>query len=186
MFDLRKHLKATGIINAILIVIVMIFGIVLLCSDKFDVMAKFSIPFDMVTLAIGLVYALKGYQKAAANYYKFFMVCGALSYFISLVCAFQGNPNSTARIIGLIPLIINIILMIILAFAKDFGRTKSILVAVATFALNVFLLIMFAIREEVSGSSFPIVINISQLIVISIITCVFVQAKFLEKSYRGH
>lgn len=186
MYDFKRHLKTTGFINAVLIIVVMMLGIVLLFSDKFDITAKFSIPFDIVTLAIGLVYALKGYQKTAANYYKLYMLCGALSYLVSLTCAFEGNPDSIARYVGIIGLIVNVVLMLVLAFAKDLGRQKSITIAITTFGINIMQMIMFAVREEMQGSSFPIVVNVLQLIVISVITCVFVLAKYTEKASRGH
>ena len=186
MVDVRRHLKEAGIINAILIVFVMACGLTIVLSDRFNILTKFAIPIDMIALFIGLIYATKGYQKAAANYYKLYMLCGALSYLVSLTCAFEGNPDSIARYIGIVGLIVNVILMVVLAFAKDLGRQKSIAIAVTTFGINIIQMIMFAVREEMQGSSFPIVVNVLQLIVISAITCVFVLAKYAEKASRGH
>ena len=181
---INDNLKKAGIFNSVLIVIAIVLRLIPLKSVP--TLVKVDSIICIVALIYGLIYALYGYKKEASKYYKTFMYLYLLSSIISFATVLDFAVDILGKI-GILMIIANAIILVsvfLLAFIKDFGEKKSNNFALLVFALNIFKLLFDLI---IIGSSIELA-NISagfSNIMLSCILCLFVSAKYADKSSRG-
>lgn len=76
---------------------------------------------NFLSLACGIIYIQKGYTKAAANYYKAFIVFAVLSNVASLIAGVMYQGFDVAAIAK----IVKIVLLLVLVLVKDLGEKKT-------------------------------------------------------------
>lgn len=77
--------------------------------------------FYILSLVFGMLYLVKGYTKQAAVYYKVFLTMNAIPHFIEA----YSSTIYPGFSIGTVVRIVQGILLLVLAFGKDLGRTNS-------------------------------------------------------------
>lgn len=179
---INNNLKTVGYINVVLIVIAIILR--LIAITVVPTIIKIDAILCIAALACGLIYALNGYKKDAAKYYKTFMylylISSVLSLGTSLSLAIADLGN-----FGILMIISNIIITIsifVLAFVKDFGEKKSNILSLLVLSLNILKLLS---DISIKGITTPIISAGFGNLILACILCVFVSAKYADKASRG-
>lgn len=137
---------------------------------------------SLIAMVPSFIYACNGYKKDVAVYYKAFMSLYALSAAIMFATDLKDTLSAGSSYFSTIICAIVLIDYLILAFAKDFGKQKSLAVAYCVLAAQ---LISF-IRMLIKFSSIPgIVISACLNLIVSVVACLFVYAKYQDKAERG-
>lgn len=88
-------------------------------------LAVFSMVLLMAALAFGVLYTLYGYKKQAAPYYQLFMALYAFINLLNIVALAVGEASQPFPLLLRVDILM---LTVILASAKDFGKARSYLV----------------------------------------------------------
>ena len=132
---------------------------------------------NILALICGIVYMLKGSGKSVAGLYKAFLVLVTLGLALRLVgrFVFPGFDAAAGLMIG------SIVMLLILIFAKDLGRTKTWVVFYILLALDlVVAILMFDSREVLSS----IASGLTRLVLDGSIGLA-IRAKYKDKAARG-
>lgn len=183
---INDNLKKTGYFNAILIVVAIAFQIRALFRADALITDRIFYGLFIVGLIYGLIYVFSVYKKDAAKYYKSFMIIYAVLSIYSIISKICNNNaiglKTVSSFLTTILSIISTICIIILAFAKDLGKTKSYSVALA----NLFIILISTILGFIFNSTFITKVEVwLPRIMLSIITYIFVCAKYIDKESRG-
>ena len=188
MSFITKNLKKVGIVNTILIAVCLILDgyligryPIILSSPTFVI----TNVFEVISIIFGLVYAISGYKKDSAKYYKGFMITLLITrivdafddLYITLTFAEYNNSYFTSVFKFAI-----VICIAILVFAKDFGKKKSLIVAYAALICDV---AVFARIITAYGGFVADIVVASIYLILSCITTIFVEAKYIDKESRG-
>ena len=175
---INDNLKKTGYFNAVLIVIALVLRLVTFVS--IPTLGKIESIICIVALLYGLIYSLNGYKKDASKYYKTFMYLYLLSTVITLILTFFVAINELRKY-GILVIIANVVILLsltILAFAKDLGEKKSNGLALVILGASIFKLCI--VTKTISYISIAF-----DNLMLACILCVFVSAKYTEKTSRG-
>jgi len=176
---ITKNLKTVGIVNTILIVVALVARCITFADSPAMIKAESII--GAIGLISGLIYAFNGYKKDAAKYYKLFMYTYVVISIISLIVEIVASKTMGVRALQFSFVIIPFICICLLAFVKDFGKTKSITAIGIVLLINV---IRFA-RAIIKNTD----LNISTVslgnLVLAIIAFIFVVCKYADKEARG-
>ena len=176
---INNNLKTVGYINAVLIIFALVLRLVSFAS--IPTFGKVESIICIIALIFGLIYSLNGYKKDASKYYKAFMYLYLLSTVITLILSLFVAINELRKY-GILVVIANVVILIsetILAFAKDLGEKKSNGLALAILAISIFKL-CFVTTKTISHISIAF-----DNLILAIILCVFVSAKYADKASRG-
>lgn len=188
MSFITKNLKKVGIVNTVLIAICLFLdGYVVGQYPGILTSPMFMIDncLKMFSVICGLIYAISGYKKNAAKYYKAFMILQLCTrifdlsndiYFTSLSDAY-GSSYFTTVFKSII-----VICVAILAFAKDFGKKKSLIVVYVSLICDAAVLVR--VLTTYSNSMGDVAMALAYF-VLGAITAVFVDAKYIDKASRG-
>ena len=179
-----KELKMASIINSILIVLAILIRIVFFNYED-GILVIIDSCVSIATLICGLIYAISGYKKNAANFYKVFIGMYLFSSVLSLVTLMQYFINFnlvlTANcIIATLCLVSSIYASYKLCFGLDLGYIKSKTLALIIFGSNVVKLV----ADFIFKLPMSLPIDFSNLIFVCILM-VFVLGKYAEKENRG-
>ena len=186
---ITKNLKKVGIVNIVLIAVCLILeGYVIGKKPYLLSMPSYVATscFIVISIICGLIYAISGYKKNAAKYYKGFML---LQLVTRIVDAFNDlySTITYADVYGssyytTVFKFIIVICVAILAFAKDFGKKKSFIVVYISLICDVavFIRILIAYSDIITDIALTFM-----YLVLSIITTIFVEAKYIDKESRG-
>ena len=179
---LSNNLKKAGYFNAALIVIAIVLRLISIVVVP--TIIKIDAVLCIAALVYGFLYALNGYKKDVAKYYKSFMylylISSVLSLGTSLSLAIADLGN-----FGILMIVSNIIIVIsifVLAFVKDFGEKKSNTLSLLVLSLNVFKLLS---DISIKGITTPIISAGFGNLILACVLCVFVAAKYADKKSRG-
>lgn len=140
--------------------------------------------------AAAAIYALKGYRKDSAKYYKLFMIL--LFVFFQLKNCEVGiigeNPAETGSMIGWVSLCAA--LALVLALSSDLGKKKSMMLCWIMLTVTVAMLVMGMILRPgvVLGGSFmgtAIAIHTASTCFLAQAALVMTVAKYQDKTARG-
>ena len=183
---ITKNLKKVGIVNTILIAVCLILDGYVIGQEPY----LLSIPsyvaangLKIVSIVCGLVYAISGYKKNAAKYYKGFMILQLVTRivdtFIDLYSTITYADKYGSSYYTTVFKFIIVICIAILAFAKDFGKKKSLIAAYTLLICDVAVFI-----RMITTYNNDIVLAFTYLL-LGIITVIFVEAKYIDKEARG-
>ena len=186
MSFITKNLKKAGIFNTLLICITILiqiyYLIVLYPQGAYFIDFAYSIVM-VIALIFGLFYAFSGYKKNGSKYYKLFLLLTLLACIgVVIDDFFYIYSYMFSSMLGTYLAIIRIIPVAILAFAKDFGREKSLMCAYSQFILS---LVIFIRGIALYGDFFLQIVQFFGYLLLSIILVIFVEAKYLDKETRG-
>lgn len=121
----KQKYKKVGIINSIFIVVAIVIRLIQL--EEIPNIAKFDSFFCVVALLYGVIYALSGYKKEDAKYYKAFMflflVSSILSfiasvYLITIISTIGFNLKTIEAVLNFVIIVCSAVL----AFGKNLGK----------------------------------------------------------------
>lgn len=188
MSFITNNLKKVGIVNTILIAICLFldgYAIGQYPGLLSSPMYMIDNCLKVISIICGLIYAVSGYRKNAAKYYKGFMFLQLLTrifdlsndtYFTLISDAYNRSYFTTTF------KFIIVVCIAILAFAKDFGRKKSLIVAYISLICDV--VIFVRIMATYSNSMGDVALAFAYL-VLGAVTTIFVEAKYIDKASRG-
>lgn len=178
----NENLKKAGIFNSILIVIAVALRIINL--NKVPSIIRIESIVCILSLLFGLIYSLNGYKKESAKYYMTFMILFSLNIIISLCMPIteiiNGEITTIAIVIGITQLIM-LVCTIMLSFAENLGKDKSVKVSYIVLLLE----IINTIIALSNGLSSPIASSSLSHLIQGFIVCLLVNAKYEDKETRG-
>ena len=181
---ITKNLKQAGIFNLVLIVVAIVLEVVgIIGSDCIFIDYALSVA-KVLSLLSGSLYALYGYKKEAAKYYKGFMFL----YFVSVLISIYGEITYldyiewSSSMLSTYANFARFIPILLLTFIPNFGEKKSKICAYILFGLSLFI---FARAVILYGSSVLYVANWLSEVAASAIACIFVNEKYADKTSRG-
>lgn len=175
---IKDNIKKTGVFNLILIALMVVYDSVRLFTGH-STMAKVTIIIHFVGFAAALVYTISGYKKDAAKYFKIYMFTLSICEIMSLVSLTSRTEPSVLSYVLRGICVINALM---LTFAKDLGRKKSITICSAILLFHLYNLIHTLINAT---SKFQAVTNTLSDIILVILALVFIVAKYEDKESRG-
>ena len=137
----------------------------------------------LIALAFAFIYLLKGYTKAAATYYKCFMISFTVAILAHSVFNFTNNHQDYLGITAYG-------IMCILCAAENLGKEKSMALGIIVAVCEAVLLVMtiFFDSDALSlGEAICIQSNIRlvAMLVMSIVMNIMIIAKYKDKAARG-
>ena len=172
--------KKISSISAALIVVALLLGVFLLTQSA-SVMKKVGTGIWMAALLFGLVYALKGYTKKAANFYTVFYAFSIISVVVDiLICIVDAADAGFFE--KYVPAILSLVFLVclgLLGFMKDFGKEKSTATAYVALAASGASLVVACII----GHS-DLFISAFARLVMAFMICIFVFCKYADKAER--
>ena len=189
MSFITKNLKKVGIVNTVLIAVCLILdGYVIGLNPSLLSYPSYVATncFKIAAIISGLIYAISGYKKNSAKYYKGFMV---LLFIARIIDAFNdlyitlsyATVYNNSYFTTVFKFII-VACIAILAFAKDFGKKKSLIVVYVSLICDA---IIFVRILTTYSSIFADIVLIFTYLILGCITTVFVEAKYIDKESRG-
>lgn len=169
---LSNNLKKAGYFNSVLIIVAIVLRI--LSLGNLPIFVTIDSIICIAALVFGLFYSLNGYKKDAAKYYKGFMYL----YFVSCIFSFLVPIFRDKDVLTMISNAIVLVAAFILAFVKDLGEKKSTYLSLTVLLFSV-IKFFYKITNNITFSA-----KFGNLI-LAIILCVFVAAKYADKEARG-
>ena len=181
---INENFKKAGYFNTALIIIAIVLRLISFVNSR--AITKIDCIVCIGALVYGLIYALNGYKKDAAKYYKTFMYLYLLSNTISFIIALTSAISEIGNL-GVLMIVVNgIILLSVcsLTFIEDIGESKSNIFALSILLLNILKLV---IDIAIIGTTIttPHTSAWFANIVLACVLCVFVSAKYADKASRG-
>lgn len=187
MERIQKNLKKIGVLNTALIAVALALGVFSLATQALALKYVIGMLLWMVALVFGLVYIFKRYQKSAATYYKLFFAFLAVSLIADIIIGadFYTVAKSapawlllTVKLTWLM-LFAKLVCVLTLCFAKDFGKRRSLAIALIPLAISaVTMPVILAVGMEYFATPFA-------HLLLAFISCVFVVCKYADKEARG-
>lgn len=146
-------------------------------QKKASLVVGFSHTANVFALICGIAYILKGATKSAAGLYKAFLLLVLLGLALRLAgkLVYPGFDLTAGLIIG------SLLMLLILTFVKDLGRTKTWSVFYLLLALDlVTAILMYDSREALSS----IASGLTRLVLDGSIGLA-IRAKYMDKAARG-
>ena len=182
---ITKNFKNIGLILAalILIAIAMILYSLITVENSVGLSVIFSI-IKCIAMIAGLYYSLKGFGKDNAKYFKtFFITLFAFDAIISVIDIYTMFTAGTAAAM-ICPVILNLLTAVcvaIIAFGKDLGFKKSIILILAGL---VFEIVVFVLSIAMATGLANIITCFGNMLIM-VIAVMFVLAKYADKEARG-
>lgn len=133
---------------------------------------------NFFALVTGIIYIRKGYTKAAAKYYRIFIILTVASNLVSAVASvlYQGFD------IAFVFKIVKILLLLLLVFGKDLGERNTWIVLVAAIVAD--LIYDFFFDPVQGGFIHFLVLTVTRILCMSTIG-LSIYGKFEDKKARG-
>ena len=171
---INENLKKAGYVNTVLILIAIVLRIIGIF--KAPALVVIDSIICIAALVFGLIYALNGYKKGVAKYYKIFMYLLVLSSLLAL-----STLTVEFDVLTFICDIIVLACVLILALTKDLGEYKSNCCSILILSANLvkcFYTFLKTTDIVLTSAGFA-------NLVLACILCVFVSAKYTDKESRG-
>lgn len=182
---INKNLKKTGIIN--IIIILATIALRLSKVGSMDMLATINACICSIALAVGVIYAITGYKKTSAKYYKIYMFLYLVSCIIALIAPFDLLSRGLAGLslyLNIFCCIAIVVCIGILSFGKNLGKDKSINLSYTVLAIStVESLILLLDDQKIFTPLDKISTSLSYLL-LAIILILFVSAKYADKESR--
>ena len=182
----KNNLEKINVFNTVLAVLAIVFTSRELFDADALVTDRVSAAAFIIALTSGLLYIASSYKKNANGYYKGFMIIYALQSVYNIVSKLYHElavgMNVPLIIITTVCVTVGAVCIIILAFVKNLGASKSLKLAtvnfwanIGTIALSMIFTKGFVARPQIWLST----------IIIAALAFVFVSAKYADKETRG-
>ncbi len=174
---IANNSKKVGVFNALLLVIAAAFAIYRFTVPTQNVMILIRDAVYLISVVFGFLYALLGYRKNAAVYYKLFMVTFAVFAILVFVADIDGSYSFIMIFRAIVA-----VCALILAFSKNLGKDRSKLTVYIALASQ---FIYSVIKVYENFGAFRKFATVFMHLVIVCVACVFVLAKYADKQARG-
>ena len=174
---ITKNLKQAGIFNTALIVVGLAYDVFNLFNAR-NVYNVIAVVLQIVAYCFALNYAFKGYKKSAAKSFKMFLYAFALSMITTMAYTLI---NGKAPMHSTVFAAIRLVCVVILAFGKDLGKTKSYALA-GTSLLFATISVVKQLTNDVSLAR-QLITSLSAFI-LSAVLFIFIVAKYKDKESR--
>lgn len=175
---IRENFKKVGVFNTVLIILVVIYDSLRLVTGN-TLLPKISIAIHFGAYIAGILYAVSGYKKDAAKYYKVFMLFLVVSEILSFV---SKMDRSEPPMFSMILSGICVFAALILFFVKDFGKKNTIAICSMSLILHISNLLYTLINASAKFQAATGPISDSILLIVAL---VFIVAKYEDKASRG-
>ncbi len=166
------HLSIMGILMALNLIMAIINSM-----DGIFVQVFLNV-FNMIALACGFIYVSRNYEKAAAKWYKAFILVTTIPNIIIAVYSFsERGPGPYLAL-----LVVKIALLVVIAFWKDLGKNDTWYMFAALFVLDIIFIFVFGKGEDVE--QFRIIAVASKLVLTGTIGLA-IAGKYADKAARG-
>ena len=170
--------KKLGAFNVLLLIVAFAACIIALEELALPV-SLVRIAFQMIAIAFAFFYAVYGYKKNVARYYKeFLIVLGASRLVMVIVGIIEAKALGIGVGVSTVLFAVSFVLAAILAFVKDLGKTKSLCAVLAMLVLDV-------VNEVILLVKFGDVFSAVIVLAVSFVAVEFVFAKYADKAERG-
>ena len=167
------------IMAGLVLILIAAVWMIIKAAKTTDIYILLSVLEGLIACAVATAYALLGYKKDAAEFYKIFMILYAVTALLSaLPCFLSGQGD----IVDKVAAVLTFIGALILAFAKDLGEQKTLIIAdiLALLYAIVFIYKIFTAKDffmEAQASFTGLVL--------SILAIIFIKGKYIDKHSRG-
>ena len=185
MSQSSKTNKTISVITILLVVIAVVICVALLLFGTKKVWNIIAWVFALIAMIPSFIYACNGYRKDVAVYYKAFMGLYSLNALISLISSIATTISVGGIYSSYLSAVSHFIVLVgclILIFAKDFGKQKSMITAFCILAAQLFSFVRMLVKF---CDVLNIVLGASMNLIVAIVICLFVYAKYLDKAARG-
>ena len=182
MSSIEKNIKNFGILNIAWIIIAIILR--LLFIRFLPLLIQTEAVASIISLIFGLVYAIKGYDKVSAKYYKAYMVIGFLCAFLSLISSIYTFIIEGISFSTVINIVCNCIYSYnfgLLTFAKDLGKERTVKATKPILINNTVKLVTSIFTKAELDYLSSGIANLT----IALVTAGMVKAKYRDKELRG-
>lgn len=181
--NIQNYKKLNAIIVALLFICLGVSICYFAMGHSLDITIVILSIVNIVTCIVGLIYALYGYKKDVAKYFKAFMLFFCVSNLSQVIIDLITTKSMDfgSNISGVLRTVICVITLI-LTFAKDLGKSTSMGLAytmLITGVVNVLRILVLYNNDLLLT-----IINIGDLLMI-IIGFLFVIEKYIDKASRG-
>ena len=184
VMEIGKH-PFLKIIHMLLVAVGIVLYLVLLMkyTASLSKLAITRLTVDGIALAVGFVYLTMSYKKDAAGYYKAFLWILVISQIVENVSILASY---SAPAVDVLKNSINLVLVTLLAGAKDYGKAKTYVLAVALAAFNAYAVVDVILSADTFGALAGLVMwdRIGRLIM-AVVAGLMVRGKYLDKAERG-
>jgi len=134
---------------------------------------------EALTFLFSLVYCFTGYKKKSARYFKLFCLTYALYATATIYGKVIYMTGSFVSVASLVTAVICCAMIWILTFVKDFGKNRSLALALIVFACE-FVNVYLALDRDIGY-----LITLIGKVALAAVFLIMVRAKYLDKTARG-
>ena len=182
----KNNLEKINIFNVVLAVLAIVFTSRKLFAADALVTDKITAAAFIIALTSGLLYIACSYKKNANGYYKGFMIIYALLSVYNIVSKLYHElavgMNVSLIIITTVCVTVGAVCIVLLAFVKNLGVSKSLKLAAVNFWVSIGSAVIGMIFTKGFVASPQIWLS---TIIIAALAFVFVSAKYADKEARG-
>ena len=152
-------------------------------NDDSSTLAGLVLFTNMVALVVSGLYVFLGYKKNAASYYKLTM---ALLTFAQALFLVNIMSTEVSSVYGAVVQVLSLVLMVIIASAKDFGEKNTKIILLLLILCRTFSLVDSIILAPDLGNKLFAVLsgNLNNLIFAST-AGLMIMGKYIDKENRG-
>ena len=182
----KNNLEKINVFNVVLAVLAIVFTSRQLFAAGVSVTDKISAAALIIALTSGLLYIACSYKKNANGYYKGFMIIYALQSVYNIVSKLYHElavgMNVSLIIITTVCVTVGAVCIVLLAFVKNLGVSKSLKLAAVNFwvCIGGAVIGMIFVKGAIARPEFWL-----SPIMIAVLAFVFVSAKYADKEARG-
>lgn len=180
MIAKRKHLLT--VLAAIMLIITMTSGVFTVINDGFGLYLLISSILEIGLGVTAFVYIINDFSKKYAISYKLFFILCIVTYIFEW--ALSGEPTNA---IDNVANLLGYSAYVVLAFATDLGRRKSLIAAYIPLIIDFTFAIYYAVTFMSNHSevnSFSMLLGYIAIISSDILTVIMVYGKFSDKAQR--
>ena len=182
----KNNLEKINVFNVVLAVLAIVFTSRQLFASGVSVTDKISAAALIIALTSGLLYIVSSYKKNANGYYKGFMIIYALQSVYTVIAKLchdlANGMNLPFMILTAVLMVVIAVCIILLAFVKNLGASKSLKLAAINFWVST---VSAVIGIVFHGAATRLPEFMLTPIIISVLAFVFVSAKYADKEARG-
>lgn len=142
---------------------------------------------DVLTLLSGILYLLKGYKKAAALYYKAFMLLNAFSAIGAAVGLFfyrevEEESYLPIVIIQIVASAVEAVILLAMTFWKDLGKTNTWILFSVILTMDIITGALFTVDRN---TFFYRLVTVISVLFVDGTLGLIIRGKYIDKEARG-
>ena len=193
MVKTMEKKNGLGIVMPLIALMGLVAGIIgnlyLLSFEESAPYLQIAAVFIILAMIAALVYVFGGFKKRGAKYYSLFIYLFALSEFVSIIFAASIAEEDTSKsLVGVILRVALFGILLVLASAKDLGKTKTYTLGIILLVTDLVMFIASLVMNFTgNGSSTGVIfaIRTGSNLFLSFSLLVMMIEKYADKASRG-